>query len=270
MNESTTPRKGQSGRIRYTTLLKVRTLFKRFGGITAIDDVSFDLDEGEIVGIMGPNGAGKTTLINLITGFERPDSGLIDFKGEEITGLKPHKISQKGIARTFQVVKPFHNLPLLGNVLISSLSDRSLKLSHARGWGSVVARALDLLEQVGFSRDEDPFKLARTLPSGHLRRLEIAKALATKPELLFLDEALSGLSHAETAGIIPLIRKLRGEGLTIAIVEHRVKELTRIVDRLIVLDRGKKIAEGAPEQVVRDKKVIEAYLGSEVPLLAES
>ena len=250
-------------------LLEVDNLTKRFGGLTAINDVSFRVDKGQVVGLIGPNGAGKTTLLRLITGILRPDSGKVRFKGKDITRAKTWDIVNRGIAGTFQVTRPFRRLPIIANVMVACLSPRAMKRGE---WVKTIeARALDALEFVGISDlANEP---ASCLSHGDLRRLEIARAIATDPEMLLLDEPFSGLNPTETDLLAKSIRRLHkggrfgrlhSEGPTMIIIEHKLAELMRIVDRVIVLDFGELIADGRPEEIVKNEKVIEACIGKGV------
>ena len=244
-------------------ILKVTGLFKNFGGVQAISDFHFDLTEGELLGLIGPNGSGKTTVVNLITGFVKPSAGAVFFKGSDITGLAAHRIVRLGVARTFQMVKPFYQLPAYKNMIIPLYSPRVKKLVGGK-YGDRDAVALDLLEEVGFERDARvAYKVAGALPQGYLKRLELAKAIALQPDLLILDELFSGLSLAEVAGILPIIEKLRHDGKTIIMIEHRLKELFRIADRVMVLNFGQKIADGNATDVMESAAVKSAYLGTE-------
>jgi len=218
---------------------------------------------GELLGIIGPNGSGKTTLVNLMTGFVKPTTGKILFNGLDITRMPAHKIIRKGIARTFQMVRPFYQLPAYKNMIIPLYSPRVKQMLGGR-FGDRDAVALDLLEEVGFERDAYvAYKPAGALPQGYLKRLELAKAIALQPELIILDELFSGLSLAEVASIVPIIEKLQQKGITIVMIEHRLKELFRIADRIMVLNFGQKIAQGTAGDVMESDAVKKAYLGSE-------
>jgi ABC-type branched-subunit amino acid transport system ATPase component len=244
-------------------LLQVSNVYKNFGGVQAVRDLTFDLQPGELLGIIGPNGSGKTTSVNLITGFVKPTKGDILYQGKNITRWPPYKIVRLGIARTFQMVKPFYQLAAFKNMIIPLYSPRVKKMIGGK-YGDRDAVALDLLEEVGFERDARvSYKPASVLPQGYLKRLELAKAIALQPDLIILDELFSGLSLAEVAGIVSIIEKLRYEGKSIIMVEHRLKELFRIADRVLVLNFGEKIAEGKPEAVMENESVKSAYLGSE-------
>jgi len=245
------------------TFLKVEELNKNFGGVAAIVRVSFSLQEGELLGIIGPNGSGKTTLVNLLTGFVKPDSGTVIYRGMKITGKMPYKIAELGIARTFQMVKPFYQLSAFKNLIIPLYSPRVKKLKGGK-YGDRDDVAIDLLEDVGFERDSFvPYKVASSLPHGYLKRLELARCLALRPDLLILDELFSGMSMSEVASTLPIIEKLNAEGLTIIMVEHRLKELFRIAHRVIALNFGFKIADGPARNVMENEAVKAAYLGSE-------
>lgn len=233
-------------------LLEAHGLTKRFGGLVAVNNVSFKIDEGEVVGLIGPNGAGKTTLFNLITGFYHPDSGKIIFQGRDITRLRPDQICRLGLTRTFQIVKPFLDLTTFDNVLIGALletRDVSLAAKEAD-------RVIDMLK-LGRIRDTP----ARNLTTADRKLLEVARALATKPKLLLLDEVAAGLSLTEIGEIIDLLKSIHDQGITLCLVEHVMKFVMGISDRVIVLDRGAKIAEGSPSEVAADQAVIQAYLG---------
>jgi branched-chain amino acid transport system ATP-binding protein len=244
-------------------LLKITRLYKNFGGVQAIHDLSFELFEGELLGLIGPNGSGKTTAVNLITGFVKPAQGDIVYHGQAITGWSPHKIVRLGIARTFQMVKPFYQLPAYKNMIIPLYSPRVKQMVGGK-YGDRDAVALDLLEEVGFERDAMvAYKAASVLPQGYLKRLELAKAIALNPDLMILDELFSGLSLAEVASILPIIEKLRQQGKTIIMIEHRLKELFRIADRVVVLNFGQKIADGKVTEVMESREVKNAYLGTE-------
>jgi ABC-type branched-subunit amino acid transport system ATPase component len=244
-------------------LLRVRDLSKSFGGVRAVVDVGFDLREGELLGVIGPNGSGKTTLVNLITGFVTPDVGAVEYRGQNITGWMPYRIARLGIARTFQMAKPFGALPAFKNLIIPLFSPRVRSLAGGR-YGDRDAVAKDLLEEVGFERDSSvTFKAAGSLPHGYLKRLELAKCLALRADLIILDELFSGLSIAELAGILPVIEKMRVEGKTIIMIEHRLRELFRIADRVLVLNYGHPIADGIPAEVMEKDEVKKAYLGTE-------
>ena len=244
-------------------MLAVNQLSKAFGGVQAVNLVSFELEEKELLGIIGPNGSGKTTLVNLVTGFVRPDSGRVVYKGRNITGQPPYRVVSFGIARTFQMVRPFYQLPAFKNLIVPLCSPRVKRLAGGK-YGDRDAVALDLLEEVGFERDAYvSYKVASSLPQGYLKRLELAKSIALRPDLLILDELFSGLSLAEVASIVPIIEKLRIQGKTIIMIEHRLKELFRIADRVMVLNYGRKIAEGPAEEVMENEEVKKAYLGSE-------
>jgi len=244
-------------------LLKVTDLSKSFGGVRALNRVSFELQEGDLLGVIGPNGSGKTTLVNLISGFVKSTSGRVVYKDRDISNWPPYKIVRLGIARTFQMVKPFYQLPAFKNMVIPLYSPRVKKLVGGK-YGDRDAVALDLLEEVGFERDSFvAYKVASVLPQGYLKRLELAKAIALRPDLMILDELFSGLSLAEVASIVPIIEKLRMEGKTIIMIEHRLKELFRIADRVIVLNYGMKIADGHAQAVMEMEEVKAAYLGTE-------
>lgn len=244
-------------------LLQVVELSKAFGGVQALSRVSFDLPKGQLLGVIGPNGSGKTTTANLITGFVKASAGKVYFKDREITNLAPHKIVRFGIARTFQMVKPFYQLPAFKNMIVPLYSPRVKGLTGGK-YGDRDAIALDLLEEVGFERDAYvAYKVASALPQGYLKRLELAKAIALQPELMILDELFSGLSLAEVASIVPIIEKLLLEGKTIIMIEHRLKELFRIAHRVVVLNYGRVIADGPAEEVMENEEVKKAYLGSE-------
>jgi branched-chain amino acid transport system ATP-binding protein len=235
-------------------LLDVSGVSKWFGGVRAVGDVSFALDDGELVGVMGPNGSGKTTVFNMIAGALAPDGGRIRFAGEDIAGLAPHRVCLRGIARTFQAVRPFAGLSALDNVLVGCLYGR------ARGAASTIATAERLLARVGLDgRGGVP---ASQLTFIDRKRLELARALATSPRLLLLDEFMAGLNPAETGDAMALIRRLRGEGISVLMVEHIVWALMDLCDRLLVLSAGEKIAEGTPAAVAADRDVVEAYLGA--------
>jgi branched-chain amino acid transport system ATP-binding protein len=248
------------------TFFEVKNLTKRFGSLVAVDNVSFKLDRKEILGIIGPNGAGKTTLINLITNLIKPSSGKVFFKGEDITGLPPHKIVNKGIARTFQVPRPFSNLPLISNVRVAALSARA---SKAGEWiKRDVIRAKDALEFMGI--DDKALEKTSTLSHGELKRLDIAVAISTQPELILLDEPFSGLTTSEAELFeksIKLLRRggrfgrLHTEGMSLIVIEHKTKHLMNIADRVIMLHSGKIFAEGLPEEIANNERVIELYLG---------
>jgi ABC-type branched-subunit amino acid transport system ATPase component len=245
-------------------LLKVTDLSKAFGGVRALNRVSFELQKGDLLGVIGPNGSGKTTLVNLITGFVKSSSGQVLYRDRDISNMPPYKIVRLGIARTFQMVKPFYQLPAFKNMVIPLYSPRVKQLVGGK-YGDRDAVALDLLEEVGFERDSFvAYKVASVLPQGYLKRLELAKAIALRPDLMILDELFSGLSLAEVASIVPIIEKLRMEGKTIIMIEHRLKELFRIADRIIVLNYGMKIADGHAQAVMEMEEVKAAYLGTEV------
>lgn len=244
-------------------LLETIDLSKSFGGVQALDRVNFKLRKGELLGVIGPNGSGKTTLVNAITRFVKPSSGQVLFKGKPIQHLPPYKIVGLGIARTFQMVRPFYLLPAFKNMIIPLYSPRVKGLKGGR-YGNRDAKALDLLEEVGFERDARvAYKPAGALPQGYLKRLELAKAIALQPELVILDELFSGLSLAEVASIVPIIEKMRQQGKTIIMIEHRLRELFRIADRVLVMNYGRKIADAKPDTVMDDESVKSAYLGSE-------
>jgi branched-chain amino acid transport system ATP-binding protein len=244
-------------------ILQARDLTKDFGGLRAVDRVSLELRPGESLGIIGPNGSGKTTLVNLITGFIKPDHGEVWFRGRRITGTMPHRIAQQGLARTFQMARPFYHLPAYKNLIIPLFS-RRVRRSSGGKYGDRGAVAIDLLEEVGFERDSYvPFKHASVLPHGYLKRLEMARCLALRPDLIILDELFSGLSLAEVSSAVPVIERLQVEGRSIIMIEHRLRELFRIVDRVMVLNFGRKISEGTPKEVMESEEVKQAYLGTE-------
>ena len=246
-----------------SSLLGVSGLYKNFGGVQAISDLNFEIAEGELLGMIGPNGSGKPTAVNLITGFVKPTEGNVRYRGKNITGWPPYKIVRLGIARTFQMVKPFYQLPAYKNMIIPLYSPRVKEMVGGK-YGDRNAVALDLLEEVGFERDSFvAYKSASVLPQGYLKRLELAKAIALQPDLIILDELFSGLSLAEVASIVPIIEKLRQQGKTIIMIEHRLKELFRIADRIIALNYGQKIADGQAADVMESQEVKNAYLGSE-------
>ncbi|MFX1489331.1 MAG: ABC transporter ATP-binding protein [Promethearchaeota archaeon] len=237
-------------------ILEVKNLTKKFGGLTAVNDFSFEIHRGEFVGLIGPNGAGKTTVFNLISGFEKPSSGTIRFDGLNITGKKPFKIVNLGIARTFQLVRSFKFLTILDNVSVSCLSTRGRKVSKragTEGYASSVLASVGLVDRARIP----PI----ILPHGDLRKLQIGKALGTNPELLLLDEPFSGLSHEEQLVITDLINKLHDDGVTIFITGHVLRELMTLVPRVLAMHQGKFIAEGSPREVANNKIVLEAYLG---------
>lgn len=247
-------------------ILKVRGVNKSFGGVTALNNISFDLFEGEILGIIGPNGSGKTTLVNLITGFLKPDSGSVFFKDKEITGIAPNKIVDIGIARTFQVVRPYPSMKAYKHLIVPLFSPRVRRFSGGKT-GNRDTIAIDLLEEVGFERDAFvPYKLASALPLGYLKRLELARCLALRPDVIICDEVFSGLSMSEIVSMIPLLEKFQLNGKTLIMIEHRLRELFRVANRVMALDFGVKIAEGPSEEVVQNEKVKRAYLGTEVDL----
>jgi len=233
-------------------MLEVKNLTKFFGGLGAVVNLSFNVQKGQIFGLIGPNGAGKTTVFNLINGFYPPTSGEVLFKGEPITGLKPNTICKKGIARTFQVVKPLSRMTVLENVMASAFC-RVNSIKRAR------EEALKTLEFCGLMHRKD--YLARSLTIGDRKRLEITRAMATHPEVILLDETAAGLNPAELDQAIVLIRKIREQGITILIVEHIMKVIMSISDRIHAINYGQTIAEGTPQEVASNKAVIEAYLG---------
>ena len=237
-------------------ILEVKSLTKKFGGLTAVNDFSFEIKRGEFIGLIGPNGAGKTTVFNLISGFEKPSSGRIRFNGIDITGMKPYKIVNLGIARTFQLVRSFKYLSLLDNITVSCLSKRGKEVSKKTGTDNY---ASSILASVGLI---DKARIPPIiLPHGDLRKLQIGKAIGTNPELLLLDEPFSGLSFEEQLGITDLIKKLHADGVTIFITGHVLRELMTLVPRVMAMHQGKFIADGPPVQVANNKIVLEAYLG---------
>ena len=244
-------------------LLRLEGVSKAFGGVQAVLDVSFDLFPGEILGVIGPNGSGKTTLVNLTSGFIRPDRGTITFKGKNITGQAPHKIANMGLTRTFQVMRPYHSLAAFKNLIVPLNSPR-VKRTRSGTLGDLDAVAIDILEDIGFERDARvPYKPAGSLPLGYLKRLELGRCIALKPEVILCDEIFSGLSMSEISSLVPLIERLQMEGVTLVMIEHRLRELFRLSNRVLVMNFGAKIADGPPDEVMEDPEVRKAYMGRE-------
>jgi branched-chain amino acid transport system ATP-binding protein len=241
-------------------MLALEGVTKRFGGLTAVRDVSFTVQAGALLGIIGPNGAGKTTLFNLIAGAFAPNTGRITFDGQDITGLAPHVICRRGLTRTFQLVKPFGNLSVLDNVTIGALT-RLPTVAAAR------IEAERVIERCGLAAHAET--RGRALPIGLRKRLEVARALATRPRLLLLDEVMSGLNPSELGAIVTLIRQLHADGITLVVIEHIMAAMMQLAQRIVVLHHGERIAEGVPAEVASDRRVIDAYLGEEF-VLAEA
>jgi branched-chain amino acid transport system permease protein len=236
-------------------LLEVRSLTKSFGGLTAVRAVSLEIKRGEVLGLIGPNGAGKTTIFNLLSGFIPPDSGQVVFKGEDITGLKPpHNVCAKSMGRTFQLVRPFNDISVLENVMVGAFA----RINNAQDARDEATRVIDF---VGLSRHTHT--IASSLTIADRKRLELARALATKPDLLLLDEVMAGLNPKETQDIIEIVRSVSGRGVTLLVIEHIMKAIMTLSHRVVVLNYGEKIREGTPEEVSKDQRVIEAYLGEE-------
>ncbi|PYN31671.1 MAG: ABC transporter ATP-binding protein [Candidatus Rokuibacteriota bacterium] len=238
-------------------MLTLERVTKRFGGLTAVREVSLDVRAGDLLGIIGPNGAGKTTLFNVISGYYRPDGGRVVFDGRDVGGLPPHVICRLGLTRTFQLVKPFGNLSVMDNAMIGALT----RLGRVR-----VARLE--AERVIATCGLTPHAAARAkaLPIGLRKRLEVARALATRPRLLLLDEVMAGLNPSELAGMIELIRRLHADGVTLIVIEHIMAAMMRLARRIVVLHHGEAIAEGTPGEIAHDRRVIDAYLGEEFVL----
>jgi branched-chain amino acid transport system ATP-binding protein len=233
-------------------ILSVDGVNKHFGGVVAVKDLSFEVKTGEIIGVMGPNGAGKTTLLNIIGGEYKPDSGTVTFKGNVVTGLPPHKLCHRGIARTYQIPQPFAKLTVLQNIAVAAIYGRGLGKSAAEH------EAANILSFVGLAEKRDMH--AGDLEEISLKRLELARVLATNPTLLMIDELAAGLTEMEIPSVLDLLKEINEMGITIILIEHVMKVMT-VVDRIIVMDEGRKIAEGKPNEVMENKKVIEAYFG---------
>jgi len=234
------------------SLLEVKNVSKLFGGLAASSDVSFTIEKGEILGLIGPNGAGKTTLFNIVDGFYPPTKGQVLFKGQVISGMKPHQICKLGIARTFQVVKPLQRMSVLDNVIASAFL-------RAKNKAEAVEIAMETIRFTGLDADSDV--ISRGLPLGKRKKLEIARALATQPELLLLDESFAGLNHSELNESIEIIKNIKARGITIMIIEHHMKVIMSISDRIVVINYGQRIAEGTPQEIRNNPLVVEAYLG---------
>ncbi|HEU4369231.1 MAG TPA: ABC transporter ATP-binding protein [Methylomirabilota bacterium] len=243
-----------------TTLLALERVTKRFGGLTAVREVSLEVRAGDLLGIIGPNGAGKTTLFNVVSGYFRPEEGRVVFDGRDVTGLPAHAVSQLGLTRTFQIVKPFGNLTVLDNVMIGALTRRT-SVREAR---ADAGRVIDLC-----GLGPHAAARARALPLALRKRLEVARALATQPRLLLLDEVMAGLNPTELAAMIELVRRLHAEGLTLIVIEHIMAAMMRLAQRIVMLHHGEKLAEGTPREITSDRRVIDAYLGEEF-VLAEA
>ena len=242
------------------SLLTLERVTKRFGGLTAVREVSVEVFTGDLVGIIGPNGAGKTTLFNVIAGYYRADEGRVVFDGHDVTARPAHVIAGLGLTRTFQIVKPFGNLSVLDNVMIGALT-RLASTREAR------AEAERVIEVCGLGPHASA--RARALPLGLRKRLEVARALATRPRLLLLDEVMAGLNPTELGGMIDLVRRLHADGLTLIVIEHIMAAMMRLAQRIVMLHHGEKIAEGTPREIASDRRVIDAYLGEEF-VLAEA
>jgi len=236
-----------------TPFLDVKGVTKRFGGLAANADISFDAKEGEIVGVIGPNGAGKSTLFDVITGFQPPDTGQILFQNGDITGLRPDRVSNLGIARTFQKLKPFPDLTVTENVIVGGFA-RTAHIKEARD------RAIEALAFVDLLEKRNHF--ARELSTGQRKRLDLARALATSPRLILMDEVTGGVDQRTIPGLVALVLELKRRGLTVITIEHNMQVMMQIADRILALHAGRRIAFGLPEQVRRDAKVVDAYLGS--------
>ena len=234
-------------------ILSVDGANKHFGGLAAVRGLSFDVQAGEVVGLMGPNGAGKTTLINVISGEYKPDSGTVTFKGNNITGLPPHRICHLGIGRTYQIPQPFAKLTALQNIAVAAIYGRGLSKSAAE------REAANILDFIGLSEKKD--MRAGNLEEIFLKRLELARVLATHPTLLMIDEVAAGLTEAEIPLVLDLLKEIHEMGITIILIEHVMKVMMKAADRIIVMDEGMKIAEGKPNEVMENRKVIEAYFG---------
>jgi branched-chain amino acid transport system ATP-binding protein len=238
-------------------VLALESVTKRFGGLTAVRSVSLEVRAGELLGIIGPNGAGKTTLFHVISGYYRPEEGRVVFDGQDVTGRPPHAISRLGLTRTFQIVKPFGNLSVSDNVMIGALT----RLQSTRAARAEAERVIALC-----GLGPHAAARAKALPIALRKRLEVARALATHPRLLLLDEVMAGLNPSELAGIIELIRRVHAEGVTLIVIEHIMAAMMRLAQRIIMLHHGEKIAEGPPAEITRDRRVIDAYLGEEFNL----
>ncbi len=234
------------------SLLSVAGVTKRFGGVTANRDISFEVAPGELVGVIGPNGAGKSTLFEVITGFYRPDAGEVRLDGTRLTGLGPDQVCRLGVARTFQKLRPFPGLTVLENVMVGALT-RTRDVGEARG------EARRILERVGLAEKIDAH--ARTLSTGQRKRLELARALATRPRVLLLDEVTGGVDQRSIPELVRLVRELHEGGLTLLVIEHNMRVITAVAQRIVALFLGEVIADGAPDVVARDRRVVEAYLG---------